>query len=185
MKAVLLNSGGVDSRVAAAIANKAGYELHSIYIDCNPLNRDRALPAAQRTADLFCVSHEVLPFPSLTITYFPDLPGGLPYSSIVMFSVATAYCKFHKLDAVISGTRTDMWTGDWLERFKDLLACHKKHTAPLFFTPIFALATMDEVVAKAKELDVPLEDTTSCGRAVVPCGCFKCQSRTKLGLPNG
>ena len=75
-----------------------------------------------------------------------------------------------------------MWTSDWKERFADLLACHRGHHNPMFFTPIASLK-MEEVVAKAKEINVPLEDTVSCGQST-PCGiCTKCTYRQKLGLP--
>jgi 7-cyano-7-deazaguanine synthase in queuosine biosynthesis len=188
MKGILLNSGGIDSRVAAAIARNT-LELVSLYIDCNPHNRSRALPAAEKTASLYCTEHVVIPFP-MDIVLLGDkrpssgLPGGIGYSSLFCTVIAASYAKWRgDIDCIVAGTKKDAWAADWKEKLAELLACYKFHQAPMFFSPVEDLLTVHDVVAKATELGVPIDDTASCG-ADVPCGvCGKCKERKELGLP--
>ena len=191
VRAVLLNSGGIDSRVAAAIASKGGWSLTSLYIDNNPHNHDRAIRAAQRTADLYCTEHVVMPFP-MDLTLLGDkrpsdkLPGAIGYSSIVTIVLGAAFARHRQIDNVISGTKNDVWSGDgWKTHLQDLFSCFslysKGHT--YFHTPVEEYKTVQMIVEKAKKLGVPLEDTVSCGHPT-PCGiCNKCTQRVKLGLP--
>ena len=189
LKAILLNSGGIDSRVAAAIAHKSQWNLVSLYIDCNPYSRSRSLPAAERTAELYCSEHVVMPFPMDLILLGdkrpnPSLPGGTAYSSLFCAILASSYAKWRgDVNCIVSGTKNDAWVPEWKDRLAELMAGYKLHKPPMFFAPVAEMLQVKDVYLKAQELGVPLEDTSSCG-AAEPCGiCKKCVQRGEMGLP--
>lgn len=184
MDAVLLNSGGADCRLAAAIAKQAGYRLRSLFIDYNPLCAERAKASAQLTADLYCeLGHEVVPFPTDLIGTYKNTKN-IAFTRFFVHTIGCSYAVFHGYEALVTGAKPDCFPADWNRKFYDALTCSEMVIPPLLLEPVAEYMTMESVIAKANELGVPLDDTCSCGcDDPATCTCSKCLQRDSVGLP--
>lgn len=60
-KAVILNSGGLDSALVAKYASQnLGHELHSLFIQTGLINDTQTMAAATTTASNYCQSHKII-----------------------------------------------------------------------------------------------------------------------------
>jgi len=199
-KVILLNSGGVDSRVVAAMCHRDGWEIHSLYFDINQDNRERCMKAAQRTADLYCKEHTVVPLSVLDIKTNPFAGGrGVAHSSLLNHMLAAMFSSKWGITYIVSGQKSDVAGTSiggkgglsYIYTLQKVFNQNQVIKPPIIMMP-FADHEMDytPVFDIAKELKVPLDDTASCGN-VVPCytrkeetPCYKCKDRKKFNLPN-
>lgn len=183
MRAVLLNSGGIDSRVAGAILRSQGWHLDSLFIDWNP-----AVPsvesAAAETAEMYCDSHHVhrfgddwrIPLPALNTT-------AIPYTAVASHTLGSMYAATLGVTYVASGVRAEVASSrEWLHVLRRLYRFNRVSPIPIFVTPVYE-ASDGEVFATADRLGVPLASTVSCMVAEPSCGtCNSCQRRKETHL---
>ncbi len=186
MHVVILNSGGVDSRVTAKLAKEMGHVVHSLYVDTLRQNVQGTRPAAEKTASLYCVDHlETSPPVDWFMTdklHDNSNLDGLPYSAPLIHIYGAQYAVYKGWDAVFTGIREESARiVNFIEAFNNLTkACLATKIIPLY-GPIYTWSKQ-MVGDKAKELSIPLEDTYSCAR-YPPCGrCHQCMDRRLIGL---
>lgn len=189
MKAVLLNSGGLDTLVSAACGYRLGYEMHSLYVEAGQLHQVRAVASARRIAAKFCVAHK-----EIAITGGPYLlndptsgfhGSGIPHTRMLMAILGAVQAKTLGYDTVITGIKTSKAGGEFFTHLANLLACAQATVPPVFVRPVFDLSVA-ETVAKGYELGLTqaeMAETVSCSRGATPCGsCLRCRERKELGL---
>lgn len=180
---VLLNSGGIDSRVTAAMLADIGWTIHSLLIDWNP-NASAALQrAAAETADRYCASHTVLPWGLDWRTEFPKLGKlAIPYTALTATVLGAQYAHLKGVDWVATGARSDMAPDrEWVDLLQDILDLNVPTGPKVLLTPVFDMDDF-EVRDKARELGVDLTTTVSCPEDP-PCGtCKSCRRRARVGL---
>jgi 7-cyano-7-deazaguanine synthase len=182
---VLLNSGGLDSRVSAAILSSSGMTVHSLFIDWIPDAREAVMAASQRTADLFCESHLVFPFPFDWGIYIDNIGRkAMPYTYVTSLALAATYAHSRGIDFIASGLsdyssfKEDSWVGKYQDVFNSDAPCGGK----TILLPVFRMNT-EEVVSRGIELGAEIETTYSCLASIPPCGtCFSCKRRAGVGL---
>lgn len=197
-KVVLLNSGGLDSALLAKYLKKSGYEVHSLFIDTNQLNRESTMAASQRTAELFCVSHKVIElnlgqhsnlyhtngeyrmYDDVLPGSRPDRPFACPMMSMLFYSIGSAYAQTIYAELVIGGFKGN-YKAPMQDAFNELI-----YMNPLKFynVPINApLSDCTTYVSVTQLLDVDFSNlgyTHSCVYNE-PCGvCDKCTERNGL-----
>jgi len=182
-KAVLLNSGGIDSRVSAAILADIGWELHSLFIDWNPTSSIQSGICARNTADRYCASHTVFAWPMDWMTWYPQLrKSTTPYALLGTYSLAAPYAQHIGADYIASGIRKEVVTSaEWLDAMRTILNVNKFADSKVFLLPVYDLSN-DEVTSKGRELGVDMDSTWSC--TVSPqCGeCESCRRRKGQSL---
>lgn len=184
-KAVLLNSGGIDSLLVARRYKLEGWELHSLHLPLNKHNRGRSKRAAKKIARMYCASHNVARRPD---DWLADDLGrnkkytGYPHTVFFAHMVAAQYAHHIGADYVISGLQHDAVTPGVLEDYAVALRHSKLTPPPVFIAPYLYDGNRIEDLADAMESGVDLGMTQSCWSAS-PCGeCNKCRMRKKLGL---
>jgi 7-cyano-7-deazaguanine synthase in queuosine biosynthesis len=181
-EAVLLNSGGIDSRVVAHMMHEKGWELHSLHVPWNAHNRDASIEAAQRTADRYCKGHLVANQPNDWVLGKDGTPVGLTHTEGYMHILAATYAHHLGAEYVVSGLHQDAVTGDWRRAFLDLLGAAKMRKPPVFVFPLYDSEDWDAGARRAKELGLDVSDTVSCWQ-YPPCGeCQKCHIRKEYGI---
>ena len=174
--AVLLNSGGIDSRVCAAIMQDKDWKLHSLHLPFNPHNKGAARKAARRTAELYCVGHYEAREPDNWVTMFKGFQG-LPHTGIYVHLMGAIYAVSKGFEWVVSGYRKDVMAFDWTSDLTNLLSASKVHEPATFSMPLKEESAGDAGLRIAKELGVDISDTHSCWTDP-PCGtCHKCSAR--------
>jgi len=179
-EAVLLNSGGIDSRVAAAImtGEDYGWQLHSLHIPFNPHNRKACKGAAKRTAEMYCVDHEVSRRPDDWMMHMHERGfKHLPHTGIYTHLLAAIYAHSHEIPYVVSGIRKDVMQEDWRGKFIDLLSMSKLTKPAVIVMPLLEETAADAGVRLAMELDVDISDTHSCWTDPACGTCHKCSTR--------
>jgi 7-cyano-7-deazaguanine synthase in queuosine biosynthesis len=178
-EAVLLNSGGIDSRVAAHIMTSEdyGWHLHSLHIPFNPHNKGACRKAAQKTARQYCVEHYEAREPDNWITQFKGF-WGLPHTGIYVHLMGAIYAVSKDIQWVVSGYRKDVMAFDWTRTLTELLSASKVHRPAAIVMPLKESVAADAGIRMAKDLDVDISDTHSCWTDP-PCGtCHKCKARS-------
>lgn len=182
-KVVLLNSGGIDSRVSAAMLEVSGMEIHSLFIDWNPTCSITACLAAEETADLYCKSHTVFPWPVDWMTYYPNLKKSTtPFAALGTFSLGVQYAHHIGANYVASGIRREISVDDnWLESLRTVINANAFAEPKVLLLPVYDM-TNNQVTETAIQLGVNLVTTYSC-TVVPPCGeCRSCDRRKEQGL---
>lgn len=179
MNIALLNSGGIDSRTSAAFLKKQGHTLHSIHVHCNKRNDIASLPAAAKTAELYCDSHFIYESPT-DWAMRKDNHFGVPYTFLYTHAIGAQYA-FSKGYALATGYKEERDDANRLELFEKLMG-GSLHTEPIeIFAPVYG-KNFPQVYEMAKELGVPLEDTYSC-TDFPPCAkCGTCIKRKAVNL---
>ena len=173
MEAVLLNSGGIGSRVAAALAQRRGYRLHSLYIACEGDVVNRTWPAADRTASMYCIDHYNLRWPS-------GAAGSLqpvPFKQLLVHILGAQYAAGLGAGVVVSGQRLEAVPVDFPDMLREMLHSDGYGDGLDFNLPLWETGSLKQVVYQARQQGVNLNDTYSCSQ-VPHCGaCAKCQQR--------
>lgn len=183
-RAVLLNSGGIDSRVCAAMLRDAGcWETYSLFIDWNVRARPRANEAAAQTAALYCDSHVEFPYPVDWATLAPTMSKfTTPYANLASLGLATQYAQFLGADYIVSGARREVnRNADWRQQFSEAVNGNTMFEPKLYSFPIYDLSN-DEVTEKALSLGVDIASTWSCSQHPACEACASCRRRKGQGL---
>ncbi len=129
-KAVVLLSGGIDSAVASALANKAGYNLFGLSFDYGQRHKVE-LTAAKKIADhLHFARHLIFPLPlnlfgGSALLGDSEVPKGrtdseiqtgipstyVPGRNLIFLAIAIAWAETLSADAVIIGAHTIDYSG--------------------------------------------------------------------------
>ncbi|HGZ70287.1 MAG TPA: 7-cyano-7-deazaguanine synthase QueC [Nitratifractor sp.] len=211
-KAVCIISGGMDSALAATIAQNEGYEIIGLHFNYSQLTEERELKSYEKIVkDLGVVESYTLelPFfkkigataligeefsvptdgvkPGIPITYVPFRNG-------VFLSIAAAVAQKHDADAIFIGVVEEDSSGypDCRENFITSINSSinlglRDDSELKIETPLIHLSK-EEIVKKSLELGVKLEHTWSCYKnSDKACGvCDSCRLRKKgfenLGL---
>jgi 7-cyano-7-deazaguanine synthase in queuosine biosynthesis len=181
-EAVVLNSGGIDSRVAAKMMKDEGYVLHSIYVHANR-RKEQNKKAAEKTAELYCVDHFVYEYP---VDWFKVKDKnkkwrGVPYNVLMSHVIGAQYASFLGLDVVFTGLKSEGREINYSRMMTELLATALQTSPVAIKSPLYDKSSV-AVIEMAKEQKIPLEDTYSCS-IYPPCGkCAACIKRKKFGL---
>lgn len=181
---VLLNSGGIDSRVAAAMLKAAGMTVHSLTLDWNFDARDRSLTAAKLTADLYCETHFVFTYPVDWRRWNEKLgKRSMPYTASTLHALAAQYSAQIDTPWIASGIRAEI-TDDpshWRDRVMGGINTTGPSAKVVILAPLFDMKPVD-VTAKALELGVDLTTTWSCTEPVACETCSSCKRRRSQNL---
>lgn len=181
MKAVLMNSGGVDSRVTAAMLRSQGWELHSIYNDWSGLKEQEL--AAKVTADSYCSSHEVFRWPSPDWVIQFELLGkrALPHAALHTTIFGATRAVSLGIEWIASGVRSEAAHDGFREGFQDLLNSSKYFPDKVLLLPLWSLG-VDEITRIGLEHGVDLDTTWSCTSSPHCGSCDACRRRIKQGI---
>lgn len=184
-RVVLLNSGGIDSRVSAAMLVASGMEPHSLTLDWNPAARDRVLAAAQVTADTYCVDHLVFAYPVDWMRHSEQLGRiRMPYAVHAAVALGAQYALQVDAMYVATGGRKSSVRdpASWHEVMQSALNQSLLSPELIVLTPVFELGD-HAVTEKAIELGVDLSTTWSCLAGNEACKtCLSCLRRQKEGI---
>jgi len=181
---VLLNSGGIDSRVSAALLRRSGMDIHSLFIDWNRAARERSLQAAQATADMYCTDHLVFQYPDVDWMQWRPLIGkhGMPYTAQASLVIGAQYAAVLGTPWIASGVRReiartkDLWVTIQTDALNEAagfgLEC-------VVLTPVWEM-TDDQVWEEAERMGVDLSSTWSCCEFPACGTCADCKRRTGL-----
>jgi 7-cyano-7-deazaguanine synthase in queuosine biosynthesis len=175
-EAVLLNSGGIDSRVTAALLKKQGYVLHSLFVHLNKRNDKATIPAAEETARLYCADRFVFEYPVDWWMQKKRDWSGVPFTMASTHVIAAQYAHFLECSMIASGVRRENADPQRVEHLRRVLESAAMTNPITLLTPLYELA--DSQMDKT----IDLTDTYSCNH-YPPCGkCMACIRRGKLGL---
>lgn len=180
--AVIMNSGGIDSRVLAKLAKDAGYTLHSLFIDANREIRDIAHRAAQITADLYCADHEIFQYPlDWTCTKTPSGLFGIPFLAMAAHTHGAQYAVYKGFPTVFVGARSQGRQRSYLDALTTCLSSALMTRPVQILAPLFD-QRFEDVYKLATENGVDISDTYSCTH-YPPCGaCRACSKRKTVNL---
>lgn len=175
-EAVLLNSGGVDSRITAALLQKRGFVLHSLFVHLNKRNDKATVPAAKETARLYCVDHFVFKYPVDWWIPKKENWSGIPFTMASSHIIAAQYAHFLGCSIIASGVRKERADPQRVDHLRRVLE------SAAMTDPITLLTPLYEQADSQMDKTVNLTDTYSCNH-YPPCGkCMACIRRNKLGL---
>lgn len=175
---LLLNSGGLDSCVAAYL-NKG---CVSLFIDLGEPNTEYARKAAQRTAELYCSEHYEVKLDGINQVNTNGYTH-IPMRGKIIWVLGVAKAWELKIPTVISGMKSDSNTDDAIEKFNamvDTLTFPRPDILPEVENVLFGYTTIKEVLALAPGVDV--SHTISCNKNPACGECYKCKERRELGI---
>ena len=202
-KAVCIISGGMDSALGAKIAQNEGYELIALHFNYGQRTEKKELKAFRKIAEkLNCIeSYEIdldffkqigasaltdssLEVPTkgvelgVPITYVPFRNG-------IFISIATALAEKHGAEALFIGVVEEDSSGypdcrdGYIKSMEKSINLGTKDETKLTIKMPLVHMKKSEIVKKALDLNVPLEDTWSCYKNEdIACGvCDSCRLR--------
>jgi len=204
--AVCLVSGGMDSCVTAAIAEKENDELAFLHVSYGQLTEQRELKAFEQLANYYGVTRRLavsiehlarIGGSSLTDRNIPvaeadlhsqSIPASyVPFRNAHLLSIATSWAEVIGAQAIYIGAVAEDSSGYpdcrpvFYAAFQEAInAGTKPETAIKICTPVIDLKK-SEIVLKARDLGAPLELTWSCYRQErEACGtCDSCALRLR------
>lgn len=179
MRMVLLNSGGIDSRVAAAVLRAEGHELLSFHVNWGrPARWDRS---AEITAEAYCVDHYVFTFPRDWTIWKAD-KWSPPHTGSTLAALAAGYALLMGTTHVASGTKADAakHPDSRLRHLVDGINSDRRSDPIRYHAPLFDM-TLGEEIDLALRLGVDLATTWSCPEPEACGRCSGCQRRAELG----
>lgn len=187
-RAVLMNSGGVDSRLTAAFLHAQGWELVSLHLNFGLPNAARAAVAAARTAALFCSGEHVITFggESLVAEHGPlgDPPAVFAVAPIAL-SVGASYARAHDLEYVALGLKAEQGP-EFASAAHQMLARGVSRKELVLLHPFSGCLSYQcelELLVELTGSALELGDAVSCA-CERPCGvCVKCKQRQAAGIP--
>ena len=203
-KAVVLMSGGMDSCVAAAIAQDEGFQIHGLHASYGQRTEKKELEAFQAQADFFGLAGRL----RVDLGYFSriggsslidpglDVPEGAPQNTEIpntyvpfrnahFVSIATSWAEAIGAGRIFIGAVSEDSSGypdcrpEYYEAMNRLIAVGTRpETHIRVATPLIELRKF-EIVRKGIELGAPLDRTWSCYRSQdLACGtCDSCRLR--------
>jgi 7-cyano-7-deazaguanine synthase in queuosine biosynthesis len=182
-KAVLLNSGGIDSRVLAAMLDVNDWEVHSLFIDWNVRLRPKGGEAAKETADLYCASHTVLPYGADWAAWNEVVQKHTTnYATMTSTMLGLQYAACIDADWVFNGSRKEVSDDpDFVGKFNELVNSNTLQGNRVLSFPLWDM-TGSDVSEKAASLGVDLTTTYSCSVYPPDMTCKSCRRRERHGL---
>jgi len=175
---LLLNSGGIDSCVAAYLNNGCV----SLFIDFGEPNTKYARKAALRTAELYCSKHYEVKLKGIhqveTNSY-----THIPMRGKLIWIIGVAKAWELGLAEVISGMKSDSNRDDAIDKFNamtDTLIFPRPKVIPQIKNVLFRYKTIKDVLSVAPNVDIT--HTISCNKNPVCRKCYKCRERKELGI---
>lgn len=187
-KALVVCSGGLDSVVAAAYAQKAlGYEIELIHFQYGCRAEDPEVHAVQQVGEALGVKTTLFPLPvykkedSPLLNSDSAVAGGeagaefahewVPARNLLLLSVATAYAEANGFDTIVLGNNLEEAGAypdnepEFIARFNDLLPFAVGDGK--FMEVIMPVGNLmkHEIVALGQTVGAPLHLTWSCYRA--------------------
>ena len=189
--AIILLSGGLDSAVSMAVAQRDGWEAHALSVDYGQRHRAELAAAARVARALGAASHRIvvvdlraLGGSALTDASI-DVPKGrceaeigrgipvsyVPARNTVLLSVATAAAEAMDADAIYIGINALDYSGypdcrpEFLDAFRVVARLGTRRGVegrPLEFRAPLLLSSKAEIAGLALSLGVPVADTLSC-----------------------
>jgi len=204
-KAVCIISGGMDSALAAKMAQLEGFEVIAVHFNYGQRTQKKELACFRKIAS--CVgarqNYEIdLPFfaqigaSALTDASIEVPTGGIkegvpvtyvPFRNGIFLSIAAAIAEKHGATALFIGVVEEDSSGypdcteDYIMQMQNAINLGtKKETVLEIHMPLVALKK-SKIVQKSLELGVPLEETWSCYQSEsAACGvCDSCRLRLK------
>ena len=185
-KAVCIISGGMDSALSATIAKNEGYEIIALHFNYGQRTQQKELEAFRKIAKkLECIeSYEIdLDFfkqigASALIDNSLEVPTGgieegipityVPFRNGIFISIATAIAEKHGAEALYIGVVEEDSSGypdcrdTYIKSMEQSINLGTKDETKLDIKMPLVHMKKSEIVSKAIELGVPLEDTWSC-----------------------
>ncbi len=205
-KAISIISGGMDSALSSYIAKfEDGYEIIALHFNYGQKTEKKELESFKKIAkslnslrlvelDLHFIKEiggSALTDESIKVPKSGILPGVpvtyVPFRNGVFLSIATALAEKEGAEAIYIGVVEEDSSGypdcsdSFIKKLNDAIdEGTKSETKIELKTPLVKLKK-EQIVKKAKELNVPLGDTWSCYESEnKPCGvCDSCRLRAK------
>lgn len=201
-KGIILLSGGIDSAVAAAYAQKMGYKIIPLFFDYGQISLKRELSCARSLTKLL----KLQPLMIIKLSWLRSISGksGLiredikliskktwareyvPFRNTIFLSIATALAESLAVDAIFIGsTATDRICPDnrpiYLKAIQEVIRRGTKLKTDIKLLAPLVLKTKTEIIKIGHKLNVPFQFTWSCHKTNKnPCGlCSNCVSRSK------
>lgn len=204
MKAIAIISGGMDSAVAAKMAQNLGYELIALHFNYLQRTEQKELSSFRKLCDSFNIEkkYEIdLPFfaqigASALTDKSIDVPtrgveAGVPITYVpfrngIFFSIAAAVAEKEGADTLILGAVEEDSSGypdctqDFQNKMQAAIQSGTKAGNLKILTPVIELSKA-QIVKKAVEIGVDLSLTWSCYKNEdLACGvCDSCRLRLK------
>lgn len=185
-KAVCIISGGMDSALAAKIAQKEGYELIALHFNYGQRTQKRELEAFRKIAKHL----EVIEAYEIDLDFFKqigasaltdinlDVPtqgieAGVPITYVpfrngIFLSIATAIAEKHGAEVIVIGVVEEDSSGypdcrdNYIQSMQEAINLGTKEETNLSIKMPLVHMKKSEIVAKSIALGVPLKDTWSC-----------------------
>lgn len=188
-KVLLLNSGGVDSRLVAAWLKTQGHEIVGLYLDIGHGNVNRAKLAAQRTADLVGAEHHEWSLRPVFELMVPNPKEffSIPFMTAWLFLTGAVAARALGCDYFASGVKAGLGTEAVWSKTQELINLSRVADPVVLLHPLSDCSTYSEAIALVGDAakDVPLNDTVSCNLAAPCTWCLKCEERKRMGIDLG
>ena len=204
-KAVCIISGGMDSALSAKIAQKEGYEIIALHFNYGQRTQKKELECFRKIAEELKASEsyeidldffEQIGASALTDRNIDVPTGGLeegvpvtyvPFRNGIFLSIAAAVAEKHGAEALFIGVVEEDSSGypdcreSYIEQMEKAINLGTKDETNIEIKMPLVSLKKSEIVQKAVELGVPLEDTWSCYQAEdAACGvCDSCRLRLR------
>lgn len=207
-KGVALLSGGIDSAVTVAYAQKMDYEIIPLFFDYGQIVFKKELFCVRRLVKLLRLQPPII----IKLPWLRVISGksGLisrdvkliskktwvreyvPFRNTIFLSIATALAESLGADEIFIGsTATDRICPDnrpiYLRSMQRVIKLGTKIKTDIKIKAFFATKTKTEIIRIGSRLNVPFEFTWSCHKSNKnACGlCSNCVSRLKAFSDNG
>ncbi|BAF72218.1 7-cyano-7-deazaguanine synthase QueC [Sulfurovum sp. NBC37-1] len=204
-KAVCIISGGMDSALSAKIAQEEGYEIIALHFNYGQRTRNKELECFRKITQELNASESY----EIDLDFFEqigasaltdksiDVPiGGLeegvpvtyvPFRNGIFLSIAAAIAEKHGAEALFIGVVEEDSSGypdcreSYIEQMQKAINLGTKDETNIEIKMPLVSLRKSQIVQKAIELGVPLEDTWSCYQAEdAACGvCDSCRLRLR------
>jgi len=189
-KAIALLSGGIDSAVAAAIAQKAEFEIHALSFDYGQRHALELEAAKELARFLNCSSHIIFPLPinqfgGSSLLGQGEVPKGrtekeiasgipstyVPARNLVFLAIAVSYAEALSASAVVIGAHAVDYSGypdcrpefmDAFQRAANLATKAGTERRLIRIWPPLIRMTKAEIIKTGAELGVDFSLTFSC-----------------------
>lgn len=197
-KAIIALSGGIDSAVAAAIANKEEYELYFLTVNYGQKNISKEIENSKKLASYFNVKeHKIIDMKWLGelgnsgITdiniHFENVSDDfiyVPYRNTCIISACVAWAEVIGAEAIYTGSEAGPWicpdnSPEYYEAINNLVNISTKLNKNVKVVAPLNYSDKEGNIRKGMELGVPFEFTWTCvARDDVACGiCQPCRNR--------
>lgn len=202
-KCIVLLSGGLDSTVCLALAQKNGFHPVALTIDYGQRNSYEVKAARRITQELGVKKHKILKinlrkFGGSALTDDWEVPEEetsdipptyVPGRNLIFLSVGVSLAEVEQASSLFIGANVRDYPGypdcrnDFLKKFEQTANLGTKRSTKIKIkTPLLNMKK-SKIIAKGKQLGVNLKITSSCYNPLpdgTPCGkCTSCKIREK------